>query len=139
MHALTAKPFVATTHSLALPCAAGFLSFLSNVAGAYGVLFLFFNFYLDPAQRFLLNVTLKLASLAAMNLSLWPVGSAVAAVKTAAETADPLRALWELLWIPIIPGISFTVFSWGVSAGREAGCDGPCTPYMPAAAAAARM
>ncbi|PRW57592.1 hypothetical protein C2E21_3296 [Chlorella sorokiniana] len=107
------NPFMCCGLHFAL--SAGFLSFLSNAAGAYGLLFLFFNFYMDPGQRFLVNVSLRIAALASMNFSLLPVGSAVAAIKAAAETADPLRPLWELLYIPLIPGISFTVFSWGVT------------------------
>lgn len=108
-------------------CNAGFLSLLSKVVGAYGLLFLFYNFYLEPGQRFLVNVALRLAALASMSFTLWPVGSAVAAAKSAADAADPLRGLWELLYMPIIPGISFTVFSWGVSASPgavAAGCRG---------------
>lgn len=101
-----------------LPFLSRCLSFVSYAAGAYGLLFLLFHFYLKPDARFVVNMGLMVASLAAPNCTLWPVGSSVAVAKTAAEAGDPLRALWELLWIPIIPGISFTIFSWGVSAGQ---------------------
>ncbi len=104
------------------PSAAGLLKLLSDAVGAYGLLFVFFNFYLEPVQRALVNFALRVAAIptpGCPRFEMVPVGSVVAVAKAATETADPLRALWELLYIPLIPGVvSFSLFSWGVSAGR---------------------
>lgn len=105
-HCLLAYPACAGQPQL--PALATALRVLSTAARVYGLLLLAYNFTADPASRFLINVALRVGAMVAPGPQLLRLGSV-------AENS-PLRPLWELLVVPIIPGLSLNILSWGVSA-----------------------
>lgn len=81
---------------------------LAVAVRVYGLIMLAYHFYLDPVTRMVTNVALRLAAMATPSLELCRLGSLAG--------SGPLEPLWNLLVVPIIPGLSFTILSWAVSA-----------------------